>query len=60
MPVSFVSTETQAYVAGFKAGQADRAINWKSRYVWHSRPHEGVYLWHYSLGYKTGWNREQF
>jgi hypothetical protein len=60
MPVSFLSQESQAYVSGFKAGRADKSLGWKSLYVWHSRPHEGLYIWHYSVGYRAGWRGEQF
>jgi hypothetical protein len=54
------STEQQAYCEGYKAGQADRRANWKSRYVWATQRHEGAYLWHYSVGYRNGWLGRNF
>jgi hypothetical protein len=60
MSITQTSTATRAYIDGYKAGRADHSIGWKSRYVWATQKHEGEYVWHYSVGYRTGWLGLQF
>jgi hypothetical protein len=60
MAVTYTSVETRAYIDGFRAGRADKLLGWVSRYVTATRPHEGVYLWHYAIGYKTAQRGETF
>lgn len=44
---------SRAYADGVRAGQADRAMGWRSRYIWATVQREGFYLWHYSRGYRA-------
>jgi hypothetical protein len=53
MSISFVSLETRAYLDGYRAGRGDRLLGRSSRYILGTKPHEGVYLWRYAMGYKV-------
>jgi hypothetical protein len=48
-----------AYQAGRAAGRADRYVGVRSDYSWHGVELDPVYSysWHYSRGYRDGWNR---
>jgi hypothetical protein len=49
-----LSPKSQAYVDGFKAGRADRALGIQSKYAFYHFASESDYTREYSRGYRQG------
>jgi hypothetical protein len=49
-----ISAKSQAYVDGYKSGQADRRLGIKSDYSWHGVNDSNEYTRSYSEGYRRG------
>jgi hypothetical protein len=53
-----VSKQSQAYIDGYKSGQADRRLGIRLTVSWFIESVPG-YVQSYSLGYRDGWSKQK-
>ena len=55
-----ISEKSEAYVEGFRNGEIDSQLGYRSDLVWHCINDLNEYARQYSEGYRDGWKRGQY